>query len=163
MRKYQRSFFLCPPPRPQVGVPRRFDIGTTAILATVFVVLFSVLIILNVPLGPSVGITIFVAGVTACQAILFKGKDPRAASMVGGSIIFYLLMVVVSLTNDFGPRDFTKETTFSISGFFLLLVIGGLLGYVGGGLVAAVFLIRKKPGKTTLVRANGNLSQTTDK
>ncbi|MCD4728681.1 MAG: hypothetical protein K8R46_13530 [Pirellulales bacterium] len=163
MQKYPRSFFSCPPPQPQVGVPRRFDIGAMVVLASVLAVLFSILIILNVPTSSYVYIAIFIAGVATCQSLLFKGKDPRAASIIAGSVIFYLIMVYYCLTHDFGPRDFTKQMTFSVSGFFLDLVIGGFLGYLVGGLFAGGFMIRRKMCKTThksLPTDDGDLSQT---
>lgn len=164
MQKYPRSFFSCPPPQPQVGVPRRFDIGTMMILATVFAVLFGILIMLNVPTSSFVYIAIFIAGVAISQMLLFKGKDPRAASIIAGSVIFYLLMVFVCLTTD--SREFPRELISSFSGILPLLVIGGFLGYIVGGLFAGGFMIRKKLGKTTPetpVTADGDLSQTTDK
>ena len=132
----------------QVGVPRRFGIATLLILTAAFAALFSVLKMFDVPPAGLAGISIFVAGVVTCQAMLFKGKNPREASIVGGGVIFYLIMVVICLTNDFGPRDFTKETTFFLQGACILLGIGGLLGYVVGGLFAAIFLIHKEPDDT---------------
>ncbi len=126
-------------------MPRRFGIATIMILTAVFAVLFGVLRMLDATPAVFVGITIFVAGVAACQALLFGGKNPRAASIIGGAVIFYLIMVVVCLTNEFGPRDFTKQITFSFQGGMMLFMIGGLLGYLAGGLLAAVFLVRKEP------------------
>jgi hypothetical protein len=133
------------PSRPQVGVPRRFGIATILILMAVFAVLFGVLRMLDVPPAVFIGISVFVGGVAACQAILFKGKDPRAASMIAGAVIFYVIMLIVCLTNDFGPRDFTRDMTLSFRGTLITLVIGGFLGYLVGGLMAAVFLVRKEP------------------
>ncbi len=155
---------MCPPRRPQVGVPCRFDIGTMMILATVFAVLFGILIMLNVPTSSFVYIAIFIAGVAISQMLLFKGKDPRAASIIAGSVIFYLVMVYVCLTND--SREFPREITFSFSGILPLLVIGGFLGYLVGGLFAGGFMIRRKMCKTTPetpLTADGDLPQTTDK
>jgi hypothetical protein len=133
------------PSRPQAGVPRRFGIATIMILTAVFGLLCGALRMLDVTSAGFVGISIFVAGIAVCQALLFKGKNPRAASMIGGAVIFYLIMVVVCFTNDFGPHDFTKEMTFSFGGTLLTLAIGGFVGYLVGALIAAVFLVRKEP------------------
>jgi hypothetical protein len=116
--------------------------STVAILAGLLVSCLGVLRMLEVPLAGIVGTLTFVLGVAACQALLFGGENPRAASIIGGGAILYLIMVVVSLTNDFGPRDFTRETTFSFSGFFVTSMVGGVLGYVVGGLIAFCFLAR---------------------
>ena len=159
MSKGPGSFYLIPPQRPQVGAPRRFDIGTIVILAIVFAVFFGIATLLNFPSSSYGYITIFIGGVAACQLLLFKGKYPRETSIISGSVIFYLLMVFVSLTNDFGPRDFTRQITFSIQGFFVNLGIGGLLGYLVGGLISCGFWIRDKIGKSTvktLPSDNGN-------
>jgi hypothetical protein len=132
------------PSRPQVGMPRRFGIGTAMILTAMFAAVCSVLKLLDATPAVYVGVSVFVIGVVASQALLFKGKDPRHASIISGAIIFYAIWVVVSLTAHFGPRDYTRETTFSLSGALILLAIGGLLGYVVGWLFAAVFLVHKE-------------------
>ena len=140
-----RSFRLSRsgPPRPQVGVPRRFSIGTGLILIAVFAVLFSVLEMLQVPPEAFICISIFVGGVAASQAILFKGKNPRAASIIAGAVLFYVTLLVVHFVNGGRPRDTAMVGSFG--GAMVSVFIGGLLGYLVGGLVAAVFLVRKEP------------------
>ncbi|MCE5267176.1 MAG: hypothetical protein LLG00_04765 [Planctomycetaceae bacterium] len=145
MESPHKSFRLSPPPGPQVGIPRRFGIGTMMILVAVFAMLFSLLKTLGVPPVPFGCISIFVAGVAACQVLLFGGNNPRAASVVGGSIIFYAMMAVCACLETFGPHDFTRETVFSLGGALNILGFGGLLGYLVGGLLAAIFLVRKEP------------------
>ena len=67
----------------QVGVPRRFGIGTLMILVTAFAVLFSLLKVLHAPPTVFAGISIFVAVVAACQVLLFKGKKPTQGVICG--------------------------------------------------------------------------------
>jgi hypothetical protein len=141
-----RSFRLCrtKPSQPGVGVPRRFSIGTMMIFTAMFAVLFSVLKTLDVSPVVFVFISVFFAGVAACQAILFKGKNPRTASIVGGSVLFYLMMVVIYFSS-FTSRTFPKNEFISLSRTFLLLLAGAWAGYIAGILIAAVFLVRKEP------------------
>ena len=126
--------------------PRRYGIGTMTILTVVFALLFGVLNMYDVPPAPFAFISVLVAEVAACQVLLFKGKNPRAASIVGGSVILYFMAVVASLTTVFGPRDFTRETTFSLDGMLWLLLIGAFLGYLVGTLIAVVFWLCRKSG-----------------
>jgi hypothetical protein len=140
-----RSFRLGRAKSPQVGVPRRFGIGTMMVFTAMFAVLFSVLKTLNVSPAPFVFISVFVAGVAACQAILFGGKNPRAASIAGGSVLYYLMMVVVYLYSGSVPGAWPKESLFSLPGIFALLLAGAWAGYAAGILAAAIFLVWKEP------------------
>ena len=82
-----RRIPAAPPPRPQVGMPRRFGIATLMILTAAFAVLFSMMKMLDTDPAVFVCISIFVAGIAACQVLMFKGKNPRKASFVGGYIV----------------------------------------------------------------------------
>ena len=156
MKRTPTNFYLCSSLRPQVGVPRRFGIGTMILLTVVFALLFGVLNRHDVLPAPFAYILILVAEVAACQVLLFKGNDPRAASIVGGSVITYLMSVVVCLTTDFGPRDFTREMTFSFLGISLLLFIGAFLGYLVGSLITAIFWLYKKIAGILSARCDRN-------
>ena len=82
----------------QVGVPRRFSIGTLMILVTAFAVLFSLLKVLHAPPTVFAGISIFFAWIAACQVLLFKGKNPRLASIVGGLVFGWGLSILAFLS-----------------------------------------------------------------
>jgi len=132
------------PPRPQVGVPRRFGIGTMMILATMFAVLCAFLKTIGTPPLDFGQIAAFFAGVALCQMLLFRGKDPRKASLIGGAITGvtvgsgFLLLAII-----FGGRD---EEAFieAIPAAVMLFLFGAPFGYLAGLLTAAVFLVWKE-------------------
>lgn len=132
-------------PSPQVGMPRRFSIGTMMIITFFFALLFGVLKMLGVPPMAFVAITLFVAGVAACQAILYGGKNPRKASIVGGIVIFGVLFLLAALVAGYREGNVFRYITLSPCTIFSVVFAGGLLGYAAGGLVAAIFLVRKEP------------------
>ena len=82
------------PRRPQVGMPRRFSIGTAMILTAVFALLFGLLKTLDVPPVVFFVVSAFVAAIAVCQAVLFKGKNPRKASIVVGFVMGVLVVTV---------------------------------------------------------------------
>ncbi|MHB1036952.1 MAG: hypothetical protein ACYC35_20030 [Pirellulales bacterium] len=123
-----------------MGVPRRFGIATMMIFTAIFAVLFAVLKALNFSPAGFAGVSIFIGGVAACQSLLFRGKAPRAASIVGGSI---LLCVIVTVARFADGLSFDSAEVVDLYLGFLLL--GGLLGYGVGVFIAAIFLIRKEP------------------
>jgi len=132
-------------PSPQVGMPRRFSIGTIMILTTLFALLFGVLEMLRVPPMGFAAVSVFVAGVAACQALLYGGKNPRKASYVGGAAMYGLAVVVTALVTGYRQHSAVPAIGMMICGSVGALVVGGPLGYVAGCLVAGVFLVRKEP------------------
>ena len=135
------------PPRPQVGLPRRFGIGTMMILTAAFALLFGILKTLKAPPVVFAGISVYVAGVAACQVLLYKGKNPRKASFVGGMILFALIGVVaVIVVHLVDPRIFGGAFVGPLFAAGVEAVIfGGPLGYLVGCLIASIFLVRKEP------------------
>jgi hypothetical protein len=135
------------PSQAAVSVPRRFGVGTMMILVTAFAVLLGILKSVGVPPAIFGTVAAFIAGVGACQVLLFKGKDPRRASFYGGIITFAVIgptSVVVAYLVD--PQFFGG----SLMGPLFVAgvdaaVFGGPLGYAAGCLVAAIFLVRKEP------------------
>ena len=131
-----------PPPRPQVGMPRQFGIGTLMILTAAFAVMFSLMKMLSADPAVFVGISIFVAGIAACQVLLYKGKNPRKASIIGGYVMGGLIFVGVAIVGGFYRRelgwyyfDYWLPTL-----FFTVLLLGGPFGYLAGCMVAGIFL-----------------------
>jgi hypothetical protein len=129
----------------QVGVPRRFGIGTLMILTAAFAVLCSVLKVLGASPLAFVCVLGFVSCIAACQVLLFRGKNPRAASIVGGLTIG----VLVGLSH-VGWRAYQGMflpwilRELALMGFWCGLA-GAIWGYLAGLLVATIFLVRKEP------------------
>ena len=131
------------PEQPAVCVPRRFSVGTMMILVTAFAVLLGILKIAGVdPIVLGV-VPMFLAGVGACQVLMFEGKDPRQALFVGGMIVAGVLTVITAIAVGYlnGP-DAAAEC---VVGGIVLTALGGPLGYAAGCVVAAIFLVRKEP------------------
>ncbi len=140
-----KSFRLSPDTRPQVGIPRRFGVGTMLILVAVFAVIFSVLKTLNVPPEGFAAVSVFFAGVGLCQMLLFKGRNPRAASVVGGIVMFGLISEIGQLLGlvNFGPGNHLPAAPVRLG--LTSVLYGAPLGYLAGCVLAAVFLVRKEP------------------
>jgi hypothetical protein len=147
-----------------VGVPRRFSIGTMMILVTAFGVLFGAMKTIGVPPLVFGAIALFIGGVAACQAILFKGKMPRLASFVGGIAMFFLIGVTITVMECFTPHGF--DNVFALLGAvigigFGAILLGGPLGYVVGCFVASIFLVRKEPEDAEPAAEAGRLEKET--
>jgi hypothetical protein len=146
-----------PPSKPQVGMPRRFSIGTLMILTVFFALLFGVLTMCSVSPTVFIAITLFVLGITACQALLYGGKNPRKASFVGGAVMYGLAVLGMAVVQ--GIRQ--GNVMFAIEGILCNLIgavlVGGGLGYAVGCLVAGVFLVRREPSETE-PRASDNVA-----
>jgi hypothetical protein len=151
-----------PPNPPPVGMPRRFGIATLMILTAVFALLFGVLKMLAMPPEGFACITFFVVAIAVSQAVLFKGKDSRGASIYSGVVVFYLIMLVVYLTGDTNTRYDVRDMVFSIRGALVTLVIGGILGYVVGTFIAAIFLVHKQPADAPPENAPAEIHSTID-
>jgi hypothetical protein len=128
---------------PQVGLPRRFGIGTAMLLTALFAVVFATMKTLDTPPALFAGIAVFVAGVAACQAILYRGKNPRKASFVGGYLVGGAIWVAVAVCGIFVWHS--KEIGAILAGLFMTVALfGGPLGYLAGGVVAGIFLFWKE-------------------
>ncbi|MEN6452404.1 MAG: peptide-methionine (R)-S-oxide reductase MsrB [Thermoguttaceae bacterium] len=133
------------PPDPHVGIPRRFGVGTLMILVTAFAVLFSILKTSGCePIGFA-AIGGFFAGVGACQVLLYKGRDPRRASILGGVITMALLCVCWTIFAGIKSGSVLVAFGVLIASIVFSLVFGGPMGYLAGCLLAAIFLVRKEP------------------
>jgi len=137
------------PPAPQVGMPRRFGIGTMMILTAMYAVLFSLLTTLGAPHVVFAAIAIYVTGVGLCQVLLYKGKNPRKASIVGGVImcfvVTFVVMAVESWDSTRWSRSLNALLVLALVDGALCVTFGGPLGYAVGCLIAAIFLVKKEP------------------
>jgi len=146
-------------PKAPVGVPHRFSIGTMMILVTAFAILFGVLKTLDVDPAAFAVISIFIGGIAACQSLMFKGKKPRLASVVGGVIMLGLIDLVIGAVGLFSDPDFFGHAPIVILLATMVVqavVLGGPLGYIIGCFVAAIFLVRKEPDDAESAPKNGS-------
>lgn len=128
--------------RPKVySAPRRFDLTTILVVTAGYAVLFGSLKMLFNALGETAGVAIVVGGfVTAVgigQAMLFRGRKPRTASIMVGAVLCSIIMVGMMLWSN--PRRLPG----SMLPFILVYgAIGGIIyGYLAGVLVGGVFLV----------------------
>jgi hypothetical protein len=127
-------------------MPRRFGIATIMILTAVFAALCGVLKILEVRPDVYVGTTVFVSGIVASQALLLKSRDPRLASIIAGAMMFPPICFMGLFLRHRLPRYWTGDDAACLFGATLLLLpMGGLLGYLVGSAIAAVFFVHKEP------------------
>ncbi|MEN6452405.1 MAG: hypothetical protein ABFC96_18105 [Thermoguttaceae bacterium] len=151
------SLRLPPPAKPQVGIPRRFGIGSMMLLVAVFAVIFSVMKTLNTPAIIFGGIAVFFAGVGLSQATLFKGRDPRHASLVGGLVMGPIVAIGVAILGSiYGgktPQEFNSEDAATFAVIFFLF--GAPFGYLAGCVLAAVFLVHKEPDNEPAAEDHG--------
>jgi len=146
------------------GVPRRFSLGKLMLITAFFAVLFAVLRCLNAHPVVFVVVAGFVTVVGLSQAILFSGKRPRRASVVAGAALGALVPAVGSLVLHFteGPHlamhDLAIGAVFFVVATLIYAVVGGILGYLVGCLVAAIFLGKR----STLREASDHPSEPPD-
>jgi hypothetical protein len=128
------------------GVTRRFSVGTMMILMTFFAVLFSVLTLIGAPPPVFAGVGIYFAGVGAGQMFLFRGRDARRSSFVAGAVAGLVAGVVMILLAFTIPDQKGRDELIGISILFGIgfCVFGCPLGYLAGGLIAAIFLFRER-------------------
>lgn len=135
-----------PPPGPQVGVPRQFGIATLMVLTTAFAVLFSLMTVLGTVPELFAGISLFVAGVAACQVLIYQGKNPRKASFVGGYIVGGVVTFIFAMAAGVYWQSGWLFFQAMIVGFAMTATLGGPCGYLAGCVVAGIFLAWKDRG-----------------
>lgn len=132
----------------QVGMPRRFGIATLMIITAAFALVCGVLKTLGAPPFAYLGVLGFVAWIAACQAVLFKGQEPRGASIVGGAVFGALVALGgvgwQLLRGEFVPAILTELILDGVCG----ALFGGIWGYAVGCVFAAIFLVHKEPDDT---------------
>lgn len=116
---------------PAYGAPRVFDLFTLMAITLAFGLLFAGLKALDAIPEVFFSVTSFVTFVAIGQMLLFDGKSPRLASLVAGPIALVLTLICVDIW--YGR--------FSILELVCPLPLGVPAGYLGGGMVAGVFLV----------------------
>jgi hypothetical protein len=120
-------------------VPRRYDLATLLAVTMAYACLFGVLRIVMEP-GAVIWIAGFLTTVGISQAILFGGRCPRAASVLAG-MGFMAATIAFVVMIEFQQVVQTDERLLLLSIVFKFVLLGAMLGYFGGVLVAGVFLI----------------------
>lgn len=119
------------------GVPRRFGIGTILVVTTAFGLLLAALRALGAHPGVVAFVVAFISLVGAGQMLLFRGVQPRKASIVAGTFSLPLLTIVAWVLRNPRPPGFGGFPCFVVTAALL----GGACGYLAGGVAAGVFLI----------------------
>ncbi|MFK7736059.1 MAG: hypothetical protein AB8B50_08535 [Pirellulaceae bacterium] len=135
------------------GAPRIFDLYTLMSVMFAFALLFGGMRIIKPLLGgqlaiSTVVVSLFLILTGVCQMLLWKGLQPRLASIVAGPFLWVGLGIFIALM-DAGlfssqPVRMLKAILPNFAGILCSSVIGIFVGYVSGGLVAGVFFIADK-------------------
>ena len=140
----------------EVGVPRRFSIGTLFVLLTLYAVLFRLLVLLGTNTVWTGIICLFFAIVTTGQIVLLRGVRPRAASVISGALA--CPAILIALVIDESSAQLTGWTLLAdglsrpaafASALLLLTSVGLGLGYFVGGVLASVFYVIGKVRPST--------------
>jgi len=127
----------------QVGVPRRFSITVVWVYMALSAVLFSAL----KSLGADQTFSMFFAGylltLALSQALLFQGRDPRKASIVGG-LIFGVAIISPALLYMAPPREHSMVLFCACPALVCLSTFGG---YLLGAMIAGIFLFIRPLGR----------------
>jgi MFS family permease len=124
----------------QFGVPRRFGIGTILIVMGAASVLLAFLVACGVPAPFVFHLVGFLALIAFAQAILYRGKNPRRASIVAGAIVCPVYAITASIILMALTDDLNGRIDIPIYAIFVS-VLGSLFGYLAGGVVGGIFLI----------------------
>ena len=134
------------------STPRRFDIALVLVVTVAYALLLSLMRVLKFEPLFMVAITSFFTIVGLGQAVLFRGKKPRLASVVAGAVGAGGICVA-SYWADGGRLDGLFYVFFFIT-MICYVPWGALLGYVVGTMIGGVFLIaealRRKFGSRTV-------------
>src|SRR5262245_22810688 len=100
------------------SVPRRFDLTTMFVILLVFAVLFAAMRALDAH-PAAVGVFgLFIGWVGAAQALLFRGKNPRLASVLAG-VTFQIVFAVIPILWAVGNNRFGRmNSTMGILSIF---------------------------------------------
>ena len=128
------------------GTPRVFDLFTmlAVTFAFAFLVAATNLLFAETSKETTVIVALYVTLIGLSQAVLFKGEEPRLASMVAGPIVMLLMFVWYAMLHP------TRHWYLDMGSYLCTLVTCGVpAGYIAGGAVAGVFLVadalRKRP------------------
>ncbi|MFV1966058.1 MAG: hypothetical protein ACC628_11580 [Pirellulaceae bacterium] len=124
------------------AVPRRYDLTTLFVVSLAFAMLFGGIRAAGGP--PEVFATVagYVTVIGLSQAIFFRGKRPRVASVIAGVLFVFGAGIVVSVLSGewWGLLACANPCT---------LTVAALFGYMVGTLIGGVFLVTDYCRKAT--------------
>jgi hypothetical protein len=123
------------------GAPRVFDLYTLLAVTLAFALMFACLRLIEPLLLSSlpqvaIALGIFVTLIAIAQLALWGGNKPRLASIVAGPAIWFVIALGLTAQN---PRQFLNPA--AMAGLLCSSILGVFAGYLGGGMVAGVFLL----------------------
>jgi len=127
----------------QAGAPNRFGLGTIMVVTASYALLVTFLRLLNAPTALTVFLLVFVSMLGVAQALLFKGRDPRLASLAMGTLampLFALGWMVYGAA----IGELRMPLAGCICSLVLSVPLGAAGGYLLGACVAGVFLLMNR-------------------
>lgn len=121
------------------SVPRRYDLATLLAVSLAYSLAFGAMRVCHFPATAFVTVASFVTCVGVAQAVLFKGKAPRGASVLAGmAFIPAYLAVVVAWEAGANVGPGVAEI---LPASLCLMIPGAMVGYAAGVAVGGIFLI----------------------
>lgn len=131
-----------------MGVPRQFGVGTLLVITAMYALLFGLLRAFSCPTFGFVLVASFVTAVGLGQMLLFKGKEPRDASLLVGACFFGVMYGVVFPLLSFLPSAGALNSPgipIKFSGWPVGIISrsieGAVWGLVVGWIISRVFWI----------------------
>lgn len=119
--------------------PRRIGVGKLAVFTSIYALLFGMMGMLGFPLTVILVVAIYFAAVGFGQRYLFKGNEPRTASVLVGACFLPCLVFSSYFLQSSSPAHHLA-IDYYIRLSLPAAMIGALLGYVFGGVIAGVSL-----------------------
>ncbi len=121
------------------GAPRIFDLFTLLAITLAFALLFAGMRLLSPVLADgtptaTISVSLFVTGIAIAQLALWNGKQPRLSSLVAGPILWWILLATLGWLHGVEP-------SIAIMAPLCSAPLGLACGYLGGAVVAGVFLV----------------------
>ena len=138
--------------RPIASAPRRFGMGTVMIVTVAVSLLFASANWLDLPPAISLFAGSFLAIIGGLQILM--NQVPRAASVAAGAVICPLSVWITWTVTGTNPRFAFFVSTPADTAFAMahMLVVGAVVGYIGGVLVAGLFLVIEMTHQSVLKR-----------
>ncbi len=118
------------------SVPRRYDLASLFVISGAYAILFGFLRLCYSPPVVFAVVAGFFTWVALAQAVLFKGRRPRTASVVAGMVFFITAAVVgpiVTLS--------MRPVLYAVFESLCASISGAIAGYAAGALIGGVFLV----------------------
>jgi hypothetical protein len=122
------------------SVPRRFGVGTIMVVTAAFAGMLTILRWLGTPPLVVGFCVVFISLVGVGQAVLFRGRQPRKASLICGAVCLPLMTLATVIPAIRSPGNYGAPNDVCC-GLVAAVIFGSGCGYVAGGLAAGVFLV----------------------